>query len=101
MPPLAAPLAVPLAALPLNDDTVSPGLLGFGVFVALLVATIFLFRSMGKQLKKIEAPREADLKQREWERAEAAKAAAGSAAKIDDAATADAAGPAPAGRDDA
>ncbi|WP_067896414.1 hypothetical protein [Actinomadura chibensis] len=82
MPPLAAPLA----GLPLNDDTVSPGLLGFGVFVVLVIATVFLFRSMGKQLKKIEAPREADLKQREWERAEAAKAAAGRAAKIDDAA---------------
>ncbi|MFC4050337.1 hypothetical protein ACFOY4_11625 [Actinomadura syzygii] len=86
MPPLAVPLAAPLVALPLNDDTVSPGLLGFGVFIVLLVATVFLFRSMGKQLKKIQAPSEADLKQQEWERAEAAKAAAGKAAKIDDAA---------------
>ncbi|WP_187437949.1 hypothetical protein [Actinomadura decatromicini] len=86
MSPLAVPLAPPLAALPLNDDTVSPGMLGFGVFVVLAVATVFLFRSMGKQLKKIQAPREADLRQQEWERAEAAKAAAGKAAKIDDAA---------------
>ncbi|WP_205717820.1 hypothetical protein [Actinomadura soli] len=65
-----------LAAVPLNDDTVSPGVLGFAVFVALLVATVFLLRSMNKQLKRIQAPREADLKQQEWERAEAAKAAA-------------------------
>lgn len=76
MPPLSA---APIRAMPLNDDTVSPGVLGFAVFVALLVATIFLFRSMGKQMKKIQAPREADLKQQEWERAEAAKAAATSA----------------------
>ncbi|MFI0410917.1 hypothetical protein [Actinomadura sp. 3N508] len=93
-----------LAAVPLNDDTVSPGVLGFAVFIALLVATVFLLRSMTKQLKKIQAPREADLKQQEWERAEAAKtekaekaekaaagkaaAAAGDAAKIDKAGTA-------------
>ena len=71
MPPLAASLG---AALPLNDDTVSPGVLGFVVFIALLAATIFLFRSMNKQLRRIQAPREADLKQQEWERAEAEKA---------------------------
>ncbi|WP_067455812.1 hypothetical protein [Actinomadura macra] len=64
---------LPLAA-PLNDDTVSPGLLGFGVFLALVVATVFLIRSMNKQMKKIQAPREADLKQQEWERAQAARA---------------------------
>ncbi|MBT2213923.1 hypothetical protein [Actinomadura sp. NEAU-AAG7] len=63
-------------AIPLNDDTVSPGFLGFGVFLALAVATVFLVRSMNKQMKKIQAPREADLKQQEWERAQAARAAA-------------------------
>ncbi|WP_207935848.1 hypothetical protein [Actinomadura sp. KC216] len=85
-----------LADVPLNDDTVSPGVLGLAVFVALLVATVLLLRSMTKQLKKIQAPREADLKQQEWERAEAEKAAekaastaaTGDAAKIDKAATA-------------
>jgi hypothetical protein len=61
-------------AIPLNDDTVTPGFLGFGVFIALAVATFFLLRSMNKQLGKIQAPREADLKQQEWERAQAAKA---------------------------
>ncbi|TDD85274.1 hypothetical protein E1293_11445 [Actinomadura darangshiensis] len=65
----------PVLALPLNDDTVSPGVLGFAVFIALLVATVFLVRSMTKQMKKIQAPREDDLKQQEWERAEAEKAA--------------------------
>ncbi|MFI6517128.1 hypothetical protein ACIBF1_16360 [Spirillospora sp. NPDC050679] len=68
------PFAVPLD-LPLNDDTVTPGFLGFGVFLALLVALVFLIRSMNKQMRKIQAPREADLKQQEWERAQAAKEA--------------------------
>ncbi|WP_242900948.1 hypothetical protein [Actinomadura terrae] len=76
------PPAVPLA-IPLNDDTVSPGFLGFGVFLALAVATVFLVRSMNKQMKKIQAPREADLKQQEWERAQAAKAAAADKAADD------------------
>ncbi|WP_433333779.1 hypothetical protein [Spirillospora sp. CA-294931] len=53
----------------------SPGFLGFGVFLALVVATIFLIRSMNKQMRKIQAPREADIKQQEWERRQAAKAA--------------------------
>ncbi|GAA2421673.1 hypothetical protein GCM10010191_36610 [Actinomadura vinacea] len=68
MPVLANP------SFPLNNDTVTPGFLGFGVFLALLVALVFLVRSMNKQIGKIQAPREADLKQREWERAQAASA---------------------------
>ncbi|MWK33946.1 hypothetical protein GEV43_07795 [Actinomadura sp. J1-007] len=50
---------LPLAAvaIPLNNDTVSPGFLGFGVFIALAVVTFFLIRSMNKQIKKIQAPR--------------------------------------------
>ncbi|MQY03932.1 hypothetical protein [Actinomadura macrotermitis] len=67
-------------AIPLNDDTVSPGLLGFGVFIALAVALVFLIRSMNKQMRRIDAPKEADLKQQEWERAQAAKAARASSA---------------------
>jgi hypothetical protein len=59
---------VPLA-IPLNDDTVTPGFLGFGVVVALGVALFLLLRSMNKQISRIQAPTEADLKQAEWERA--------------------------------
>jgi Na+-transporting methylmalonyl-CoA/oxaloacetate decarboxylase gamma subunit len=59
---------VPLA-IPLNDDTVTPGFLGFGVVVALGVALFLLLRSMNKQISRIQAPKEADLKQAEWERA--------------------------------
>ncbi|GLZ10030.1 hypothetical protein Acsp04_02650 [Actinomadura sp. NBRC 104425] len=77
MLPLAVPLdrAVALGnAIPLNDDTVTPGLLGFGFFVALAVATFLLLRSMNKRMRNIQAPREEDLKQQEWERAQQAKA---------------------------
>ncbi|MFI0482482.1 hypothetical protein [Actinomadura sp. 9N215] len=100
----AVPLNAPASlntAMPLNDDTVSPGVLGFAVFLALLVATVFLVRSMNKQMKKIQAPREADLKQQEWERAEAAKAAAEKAATTGDAARIEKSGTVPADGDEA
>jgi Na+-transporting methylmalonyl-CoA/oxaloacetate decarboxylase gamma subunit len=61
---------VPLA-IPLNNDTVSPGFLGFGVVVALWIALYFLIRSMNRQISRIEAPKEADLEQAEWEAAQA------------------------------
>jgi len=70
-------------AIPLNNDTVSPGFLGFGVFIALLIALVFLIRSMNKQIRKIEAPKEADLRQQEWEAAQAAKEAKAEAAKAE------------------
>ncbi len=37
----------------LDEETVSPGLLGFGVFLLLVLATFFLVRSMNKQLRKV------------------------------------------------
>jgi hypothetical protein len=61
---------VPLA-IPLNNDTVSPGFLGLGVVVALGIALYFLIRSMNRQISRIDAPKEADLKQSEWEAAQA------------------------------
>ncbi|MFC5181982.1 hypothetical protein [Actinomadura harenae] len=69
--------------MPLNNDTVTPGFLGFGVFVALGVVLVFLVRSMNKRMKGIQAPKEADLKQQDWERAEAAKAEAELEAKAE------------------
>ncbi len=57
----AALLAVP-------DDKVGPGILGFVIVVALGVALYLLIRSMNKQIARIEAPSEEDLKQAEWER---------------------------------
>jgi hypothetical protein len=61
---------VPLA-IPLNNDTVSPGFLGLGVVVALGIALYLLIRSMNRQISRIDAPKEADLKQAEWEAAQA------------------------------
>ena len=37
-----------------NPNSVQPGLLGLGCFVALAVATYFLWRSMNKQLKRVD-----------------------------------------------
>ena len=36
-----------------DDAVVRPGFLGFAVFLALVVATYFLFRSMQRQFKKV------------------------------------------------
>jgi Na+-transporting methylmalonyl-CoA/oxaloacetate decarboxylase gamma subunit len=64
----------PVLAIPLNNDTVTPGFLGLGVVVVLGLVLFFLIRSMNKQISRIQAPKEADLKQAEWERREAEKA---------------------------
>jgi hypothetical protein len=57
----AALLAVPA-------DKVTPGALGFVIVVALGVALYLLVRSMNKQIARIEAPSEEELKQADWER---------------------------------
>lgn len=43
-----------LTGLAVDDDQVTPGVVGFLIVVALGVATWFLIRSMLKQLKKID-----------------------------------------------
>jgi hypothetical protein len=57
----AALLAVPA-------DKVTPGALGFVIVLALGVALYLLVRSMNKQIARIEAPSEEELKQADWER---------------------------------
>jgi hypothetical protein len=66
-------------AVPLNNDTVTPGALCLLIVVLMGVALFFLVRSMNKQIGRIQAPKEADLKQAEWERrqAETKKSASG------------------------
>ena len=72
-----------LATLPLkplppinNDNPVFyPGAVCLGSVVARGVVLFFRVRSMNKQIGRIQAPKEADLKQAEWERREAEKAA--------------------------
>ncbi|MGH3389277.1 MAG: hypothetical protein ACRDOO_10415 [Actinomadura sp.] len=61
---------VPFAA-PVDETQVAPGLLGFVIVVALGVALFFLVRSMNKQISRIQAPKEEELKQAEWERRQA------------------------------
>jgi hypothetical protein len=60
-------LALSPLAQELNDDTVSPGWIGSGVVLVLIVALVFLLRSMSKQIGRIQAPKQADLDQAEWE----------------------------------
>ena len=58
--------------LALNEDNVTPGVLGFLIVAALGAVLFFLIRSMNKHLKRIEAPSEDDLKQADWESRQAA-----------------------------
>ena len=55
-----AAVAIVAAEKNLTEDTVRPGLLGLFFFVALFVATYFLWRSMNKQLKRVDAHFEAE-----------------------------------------
>ena len=50
-----ASAALVAAEKQLTEDTVRPGLLGLVFFVGLFVATYFLWRSMNKQLKRVDA----------------------------------------------
>jgi len=60
-------LALSPLAQELNDDTVSPGLIGSGVVLLLIIALVVLLFSMNKQIGRIQAPKQADLDQAEWE----------------------------------
>lgn len=45
---------VPLAASELNQNKVTPGLLGFVIFAAIAIGLWLLMKNMGKQMKKID-----------------------------------------------
>ncbi|MEE4543560.1 hypothetical protein V2S66_16455 [Streptomyces sp. V4-01] len=45
---------VPLAAQELDDNKVTPGLLGFVIFAVIALALWALMKNMGKQMKKID-----------------------------------------------
>lgn len=53
--------------LAVTENQVTPGVIAFLIVAALGVTLFFLIRSMNKQISRIEAPREEDLKQAEWE----------------------------------
>lgn len=65
-----------MMVLAVNEDQVTPGVTAFLIVAALGVTLFFLIRSMNKQIGRIEAPREEDLRQAEWERRQETKATA-------------------------
>jgi hypothetical protein len=57
-----------ITVLAVNEDQVTPGVTAFLIVAALGVTLFFLVRSMNKQISRIEAPSEDDLRQADWER---------------------------------
>jgi len=57
---VAAVLVLPLGVKAPDPADVKPGMLGFGLFLALAVATVLLWLSMRKQLKKVNFEEEPD-----------------------------------------
>ena len=45
----------PKGELP-DPSTVGPGMAGFLTFLALIVAAVFLFKSLNKQIKRVDFP---------------------------------------------
>jgi hypothetical protein len=60
-----------ITVLAVNEDQVTPGVTAFLIVAALGVTLFFLVRSMNKQISRIEAPSEDDLRQADWERQQA------------------------------
>jgi hypothetical protein len=54
--------------LAVNEDQVTPGVIAFFIVAALGVTLFFLIRSMNKQIRRIQAPSQDDLRQADWER---------------------------------
>ena len=57
---VAVVLALPLGVKAPDPADVKPGWLGFGLFLALAVATFLLWMSMRRQLKKVDFVEEPD-----------------------------------------
>ena len=57
---VAAVLVLPLGVKAPDPADVKPGWLGFGLFLALAVATVLLWLSMRRQLKKVNFVEEPD-----------------------------------------
>ncbi|MYX35366.1 MULTISPECIES: hypothetical protein [unclassified Streptomyces] len=77
----AAAQLVPLAAKDLDENKVTPGLLGFVIFALIGFSLWWLMKNMNKQFKKIdfeEQPQRTEQSEPQSERAEAASAASGS-----------------------
>jgi high-affinity Fe2+/Pb2+ permease len=57
-------LILPLVAKTPDPADVKPGWLGFGVFIALLVAVVLLWLSMRRHLKKVDFEEQPDPRER-------------------------------------
>jgi hypothetical protein len=57
-----------MMVLAVNEDQVTPGVIAFFIVAALGVTLFFLIRSMNKQIRRIQAPSQDDLRQADWER---------------------------------
>ncbi|MFI8178898.1 hypothetical protein ACIF70_00050 [Actinacidiphila glaucinigra] len=78
----AAAQLVPLAAKDLDENKVTPGLLGFVIFALIGFSLWWLMKNMNKQFKKIdfeEQPQRTEQSEPQSERAEAASASASAA----------------------
>ncbi|MEU1536547.1 hypothetical protein ABZ461_00190 [Actinacidiphila glaucinigra] len=76
----AAAQLVPLAAKDLDENKVTPGLLGFVIFALIGFSLWWLMKNMNKQFKKIdfeEQPEQPEQPEPQSERAEAASGSAG------------------------
>lgn len=65
-----------MMVLAVNEDQVTPGVLAFFIVAALGVTLFLLVRSMNRQIGRIEAPSEDDLRQADWEREQREETAA-------------------------
>ncbi|MFF3254589.1 hypothetical protein ACFYWP_27040 [Actinacidiphila glaucinigra] len=74
----AAAQLVPLAAKDLDENKVTPGLLGFVIFALIGFSLWWLMKNMNKQFKKIDFEEQPEQSEPQPERAEAASAASGS-----------------------
>jgi hypothetical protein len=60
-----------MMVLAVNENQVTPGVTAFLIVAALGVTLFFLIRSMNRQIGRIKAPSQDDLRQAEWERRQA------------------------------
>ncbi|GAA4631166.1 hypothetical protein GCM10023196_059480 [Actinoallomurus vinaceus] len=72
-----------MMVLAVNEDQVTPGVVAFFIVAALGLTLFFLIRSMNKQIRKIEAPSEEELRQADWERRQKESAESSAESKED------------------
>ncbi|WUD73490.1 hypothetical protein OG937_18280 [Streptomyces sp. NBC_00510] len=77
----AAAQLVPLAVKDLDENKVTPGLLGFVIFALIGLSLWWLMKNMNKQFKKIDFEEQPDQPEQAGQPSEPAKASAASGAE--------------------